>query len=537
MNRTFLTTVVAVLFALSATAGASITIGNAGFEDPVRSDGAYTVGNVGVWGHIGNADTVGVWNPDATGAVFYGYGGVAPEGQNVGYVQGSNGDPEYPGGFAQVLAETLTTDTQYELTVQVGNNFYYSGGMYAIELLAGGSLADNGGQITAGTVLAAITGAADDIAEDTFELKTLTFDSTGVDAGLLGQNLQIRLYVTEGGEVDFDNVQLDDEDDPTAPDVDAGEDMITWSEEPVKMDPNVVNNDVTPLTYLWTAATATGVVFDPSADVEDPTVTITKPASITTAISIVNPGFETPVLADGAYTLDFTTCPGWSDVDAQTAGGVWNPGLPGTAFPGYGGNSPEGQNIAYVNKSGIKQVLTKTLTADTTYTLTVKVGNTDGFPWTGYKVQLLSGETVLAEDDNTVAIATGTFGTSTVTYTYDSGDSALLGQALQIRLLCLGANGEADFDDVQLTVEAPAPDPYVVTLTLAVNNEGKPAVTDTMKIDVYDDACEAARIGKGLAADNPGDFNENCITDANDLAELAAKWLTGDALTAPITKP
>jgi hypothetical protein len=208
MNRTFLTTVVAVLFALSATAGASITIGNAGFEDPVRSDGAYTVGNVGVWGHIGNADTVGVWNPDATGAVFYGYGGVAPEGQNVGYVQGSNGDPEYPGGFAQVLAETLTTDTQYELTVQVGNNFYYSDGMYAIELLAGGSLADNGGQITAGTVLAAITGAADDIAEDTFELKTLTFDSTGVDAGLLGQNLQIRLYVTEGGEVDFDDVIL-----------------------------------------------------------------------------------------------------------------------------------------------------------------------------------------------------------------------------------------------------------------------------------------------------------------------------------------
>jgi hypothetical protein len=332
--------------------------------------------------------------------------------------------------------------------------------------------------------------------------------------------------------------------DPTFPTVDAGEDMLTWSGEPVELDPNVVNNDPcepqAPLTYLWTANPATGVVFDPGAEVEDPNVTITKPATVTTTVSITNPGFESPVLADGDYTYDFTNCPGWSNVDVSTIGGVWNPGLPGTSFPGYGGNAPEGQNIAYVNSSGIKQVLTKkTFAADTTYTLTVKVGNTEGFDWTGYKVQLLAGETVLAEDDNTVAIATGTFKTSTVTYTYDSGDSALLGQALQIRLFCLGSGGEADFDDVQLTAEAPAPVPYVVTLTLAVNNEdsGRPDVKDTMTIDVYDDACQMARLGEGKAADNPGDFDGDCITDANDLDELAAEWLTGDALTVPIIKP
>jgi hypothetical protein len=243
------------------------------------------------------------------------------------------------------------------------------------------------------------------------------------------------------------------------------------------------------------------------------------------------------VLADGDYTNDFTNCPGWSNVDVNTAGGVWNPGLVG--YTGYGGNAPEGQNIAYVNKSGIKQVLTKTFAVDTTYTLTVKVGNTDGFPWTGYKVQLLAGETVLAEDDNSKTPANDTFETSTVTYTYDSGDAALLGQALQIRLFCLGAGGEADFDDVKLTAEAPTPVPYVVTLTLAVNNEGStgPDVKDTMKIYVYDDACEAARIGKDMGTDNPGDFDEDCITDANDLDELATKWLTGGALTVPIPKP
>jgi hypothetical protein len=324
--------------------------------------------------------------------------------------------------------------------------------------------------------------------------------------------------------------------DSNAPDVDAGPDMITWSEQPVTMDPNVVNNDVTALTYLWTAEPDTGVVIS-NANIEEPNVTITKPALVSTAVAIANPGFETPVLADGAYTGDFTNCPGWSGVDAQTSGGVWNPGLSG--YTGYGGNAPEGQNIAYVNSSGIEQVLTKTLTADTTYTLTVKVGNTDGFPWTGYKVQLLAGETVLAEDDNTVAIATGTFGTSTVTYTYDSGDSALLGQALQIRLFCLGSGGEADFDDVQLTAEGPAPDPYIVTLTLEANNVGAPperARIDTMTIDVYDTACEAAKAA-GLGTDNPGDFDGNCITDSNDLAELAAKWLTGNPLTVPVPKP
>jgi len=61
-------------------------------------------------------------------------------------------------------------------------------------------------------------------------------------------------------------------------------------------------------------------------------------------------------------------------------------------------------------------------------------------------------------------------------------------------------------------------------------------VQDTMTIDVYDDACTAA-VGKGLTADNPGDFNEDCITDGIDLDELAEKWLADVAITAPIPKP
>jgi len=97
-----------------------------------------------------------------------------------------------------------------------------------------------------------------------------------------------------------------------------------------------------------------------------------------------------------------------------------------------------------------------------------------------------------------------------------------------------------DFDDVKLTAEGPAPVPYTVALTLTVNNDGEPpekAVKDVLTIDVYDDACQAARVGKSLGSENPGDFNGDCITDGIDLDELAEKWLADVAITAPIPKP
>ena len=352
--------------------------------------------------------------------------------------------------------------------------------------------------------------------------------------------------------------------DPKAPFVDAGADMITWSGQAVQLDPNVVNRDVTALTYLWSADDPCAV-FDPSADVNDPTVTITKPALTLTTVSIANPGFEDPVLGDTAFSNSLDN-QGWGYFDNGGSQGSWNPG----PEEDYGGSAPEGANVGWANPGGVgvpgglAQVLTDAeavLKAETTYTLIVDIGNCSGYPWGGYKVQLLAGGTphtpgtgdptgpvtggtLLAEDNNSLTIPEGTFKTSTVTYSYNPElHSDLLGEPLQIRLLSLGNVNpgdytEADFDDVWLTAEGPTPSPYVVTLTLAVNNEGstRPDVEDTMTIDVYDDACEAARIGKGLAADNPGDFDGNCITDANDLAELATKWLDDTGLTGPVVK-
>jgi len=86
-----------------------------------------------------------------------------------------------------------------------------------------------------------------------------------------------------------------------------------------------------------------------------------------------------------------------------------------------------------------------------------------------------------------------------------------------------------------VTITKATANPSTVTLTLAVHDGVHPTVQDTMTIDVYDDACLAA-IGKGLAADNPGDFDGNCVTGLEDLAVMATKWLTNKGLTEPVVK-
>ena len=85
-------------------------------------------------------------------------------------------------------------------------------------------------------------------------------------------------------------------DDPNLPSVYAGVDMITWSGQPVQLDPTVVNNDSEipqrTLSYLWNAEPIDGVVFSPSDIVEAPAVTITKtttnpsPVTLTLAVTL-----------------------------------------------------------------------------------------------------------------------------------------------------------------------------------------------------------------------------------------------------------
>ncbi len=90
-------------------------------------------------------------------------------------------------------------------------------------------------------------------------------------------------------------------------------------------------------------------------------------------------------------------------------------------------------------------------------------------------------------------------------------------------------------EDPNVTITKDTDNPSTVKLTLTVNDEVNPPVTDSIRIDVYDDACKAT-IGKGLAADNPADFDGNCITNFEDLAVMATKWLNDTGLAGPQPK-
>ncbi|HSP43348.1 MAG TPA: Ig-like domain-containing protein [Luteolibacter sp.] len=199
------------------------------------------------------------------------------------------------------------------------------------------------------------------------------------------------------------------------------------------------------------------------------------------AVPITNPGFEDPVTADGTVGGLPT---GWTSFNGATAD-VLNPDA-----NDFTAEAPEGQNVASIfdangSEEGLSQVLAATFQDGAGYTLTVEVGNSKysavSFP--GYRVQLFAGGTLLAEDDNSLTIAEDSFSTSTVNYTYDAGDAALVGQPLEIRLLSKGlaASDEVCFDDVQLTVAladpvANAGGPYVVVPSGSLELDGSASV-------------------------------------------------------------
>jgi autotransporter-associated beta strand protein len=191
----------------------------------------------------------------------------------------------------------------------------------------------------------------------------------------------------------------------------------------------------------------------------------TTTASASSPVTVLNSGFEAPALADG----NLGTAAVWLIVGGVDAG-VWNP-----AATDYTAEAPEGSNVGYIFSdkadTGLSQVLAATFLADASYSLTVKVGHSNTYAAEGYRVQLLANGVVLAEDNNTLPIAANSFVTSTVNYTYNVADVALVGQPLEIRLLGKGLSvgGETDFDDVQLTVALGNPiaipgGPYAVSV-------------------------------------------------------------------------
>ncbi len=157
-------------------------------------------------------------------------------------------------------------------------------------------------------------------------------------------------------------------------------------------------------------------------------------------------------------------------------------GEPGV-FLSFPAGAAEGQRVALAfnfqgsdgqGEYGLVATLGDTLQANTNYTLQIEIGNIDsatsaggqffdlrGLP--GYRVDLLAGGMVVAQDNNTLfgAIDDGEFATSTVTLTTGSAHPQL-GQTLGIRLVNLNqidlafpdSDLEVNFDDVRLDAAA-----------------------------------------------------------------------------------
>jgi hypothetical protein len=82
-----------------------------------------------------------------------------------------------------------------------------------------------------------------------------------------------------------------------------------------------------------------------------------------------------------------------------------------------------------------------------------------------------------------------------------------------------------DYFDASFTVTATATD---VTNTV-------PGLDSIAGVDVEcaEDACEAARGPMGLAAENPGDIDNDCDVDLDDLAVITASWLNDYTISVP----
>ena len=178
-----------------------ISIANSGFEQQVLEDAAF--GLVPGWETYNPSNLVGggpaTFNPRTVN-----YPNEAPEGSNVLAIF----LPNPPGigvvGVSQKLPQVLTADSQYTLTVEVGNNApradlpaFAGFPGYAVQLLAGGTtIAQDYNTLTP--------------AEGTFATSTVKYTASANDPNL-GKPLEIRLVNIlqgEGIEVNFDRVQL-----------------------------------------------------------------------------------------------------------------------------------------------------------------------------------------------------------------------------------------------------------------------------------------------------------------------------------------
>jgi len=213
---------------------------------------------------------------------------------------------------------------------------------------------------------------------------------------------------------------------------------------------------------------------------------------------------------------------------------------------GYGGEAPEGENIAEVvsilERGGLEQILSVNATANTTYTLSFMVGTPNIMQPRGfYAVELMAGTHPLFIIEDRVPARSTWVSVSKTFHVAGTNPSdpnyARIGKPLKIRLLQIyGAVSDLNFDSVRLTStsDAVSSDPAAVNVTLTVSDDAPHTPyppRDTVTIDVYENECMAAR-GAGQQPEPDTDIVTDCITEIKDLAEMVETWLDDNSIAA-----
>lgn len=169
------------------------------------------------------------------------------------------------------------------------------------------------------------------------------------------------------------------------------------------------------------------------------------------SFEVHNP-FTNPCLGTGC-AYNFGPIPGW------TGGGSFQPSSVYLNLP-----LPDGNVVAYSNGGSISQTLGVSLLPNSTYTLSVFVGDRLDNENTSYSLSLLAGSTTLCTFGGlNSAITPGTFADETCTY--HSGASVPTGD---LSIVLTSAGTQTDFDNVSLDVASVVvPEPSSMALLAA----------------------------------------------------------------------
>lgn len=178
-------------------------------------------------------------------------------------------------------------------------------------------------------------------------------------------------------------------------------------------------------------------------------------APVRADITLLNPSFELGVTLPLATSCGTNCSYNFGPIQNWDQTGTAGLFQPNSTY--YVGPVPDGSIVAWTSGGTISQILTASLTPNTTYMLSVDVGHRLDEPLgTEYSIKLYAGNTLLAmlpSSTSTITIPIGTFADETLTYT--SGATVAPGD---LRIVLSSDGNQANFDDVKLTAST-VPEP------------------------------------------------------------------------------